>query len=315
MVCIVDNMINRRELLALIAGAFAPPLYTLAATNPPSGAYRVWQQRYRANAVILFCGVQIFSKSDVGGGYAVVEELRSGENSEIALQFAGGSWPEKAHGINRLGFIQETVMERQTGEAVEARYFGFMTSSAEKNFEQAKQSFSETGAKPVPYTATQGAARSGRFPSTIYRMFFPNTLTWADCPRLIRDVRANVDSSSGTPQEPVSCKAPNTFLNSVRQALLNPAAKTEGSLVYNSKLYTLETEKQPEGAQLTRLTGTLHESATGQKTTFRLWYEKDGASFLPVRIEYRAKSFLRLIFEKDSSVQLPATTMFLKENA
>src|SRR5271154_5189201 len=100
-------MINRRELLALLTGAFAQ-----AATNPSPSAYRVWQQRYRANAVILFCGVQIFSKSDVGGGYAVVEEQRSGESTEVALQFAGGSWPEKAHGINRLGFIQETVVEK-----------------------------------------------------------------------------------------------------------------------------------------------------------------------------------------------------------
>jgi hypothetical protein len=100
----------------------------------------------------------------------------------------------------------------------------------------------------------------------------------------------------------------------VRQALLNPAVKTEGSLVYNGKLFTLETEKQPD-AGLTRLNGTLHETATGQKSTFRLWYEKDSESFLPVKIEYRAKSFLKLIFEKDSTAQQPPTTLFLKENA
>jgi hypothetical protein len=302
-------MINRRELLALFAGAFAN------AAVPTSGTYRVWQQRYRANAVILFCGVQIFSKSDVGGGYAVVEELRSGESAQVALQFAGGSWPQKAHGVNRLGFIQETVTEKSDGEPVDARYFGFMTSSAEKNFDQAKQSFTASTGKPVPYTATLGVARAGRFPSTIYRMFFPNSLTWADCPKLIHDVRATVESSSGAAQEPVNYKNPNTFLNSVRQALLDPATTTSGSLVYNGKLYTLETEKQAESNQTMRLNGTLHESATGQKSTFRLWYEKDSASFLPTRIEYRAKSFLKLVFEKDDSAKQPQTVMFLKENA
>jgi hypothetical protein len=250
----------------------------------------------------------------VGGGYAVVEEIRSGENTQVALQFAGGSWPDKAHGVNRLGFIQETVTEKSTGEPVDARYFGFMTSSAEKSFDQAKQSFSETGTKPVPYTATRGAARSGQFPSTIYRMFLPNSLTWSDCPRLIHDIRATVDRTDGVPQEPVRYQSPNTFLNSVRQALLNPAAKTEGSLVYNGKLFTLETEKQADGA-LTRLSGTLHETATDQKSTFRLWYEKDSESYLPVRIEYRAKSFLKLVFEKDPSAKQPQTTLFLKENA
>jgi hypothetical protein len=302
-------MINRRELMAVLAGAFAR-----ADTNPGPGAYRVWQQRYRANAVILFCGVSIFSKSGVGGGYAVVEELRSGGNTQVALQFAGGSWPEKAHGVNRLGFIQENVTEKPNGEPVDARYFGFMTSSAEKNFDQAKQSFTESGSKPVPYTATKGAARGGQFPSTIYRMFLPNSLGWGDCPKLIRDIRSTIDSSSGTPQEPVADKSPNTFLNSARQALLNGAEKTEGSLVYNGEFFTLATEKQADGA-LMRLSGTLRETATGQKSTFRLWYEKDSDTYLPVRIEYRAKSFLKLVFEKDPTVQQPPTTMFLKENA
>ena len=244
----------------------------------------------------------------------MVEELRSAGATSVALQFAGGSWPQKAHGVNRLGFIQENVTENSSREPLEARYFGFMTSSAEKNFDQAKQSFSEGGSDRVPYTATQGVAKSGQFPSTIYRMMLPSSLTWADCPRLIHDMRATVDTASGTPQHPVAYRSPNTFLNSVRQALLNPAIKTEGSLVYNSKLYTLETEKQTD-AGLMRLSGTLHESATGQKSTFRLWYEKDSDSFLPVRIEYRAKSFLKLVFEKDSTAQQPATTMFLKENA
>jgi hypothetical protein len=302
-------MINRRELLALLTGAFAQ-----AATNPSPSAYRVWQQRYRANAVILFCGVQIFSRSGVGGGYAVVEELHSGGNTQVALQFAGGSWPDKAHGVNRLGFIQENVTEKSNGEPIDARYFGFMTSSAEKNFDQARQSFIETGSKPVPYTAIQGASRGGRFPSTLYRMFLPNSLSWADCPNLIRDIRATIDTSSGTPQPPVAYRSPNTFLNSVRQALLNTGLKTEGSLVYNGKLFTLETEKQPD-AGLTRLNGALHEIATGQRSTFRLWYEKDSDSYLPVRIEYRAKSFLKLIFEKDPTAQQPPTTLFLKEGA
>jgi hypothetical protein len=303
-------MINRRELLVLFAGAFAR-----AATNPSPAIYRVWQQRYRANAVILFCGVPIFSKSDVGGAYAVVEETRVGGSAQVALQFAGGSWPEKAHGVNRLGFIQETVAAKPNGELSGAHYFGFMTSSSEKNFDQAKKSFTAEGSKQVPYTATLGQAGGGRFPSTIYRMSFPNTMTWADCPRLIRDVRAAIENSSGTPLESVSYRTLNTFLNSVRQALLSAELKTLGTLVYNGKLYTLETEKQPDGNGTTRLNGTLHETATGQKFTFRLWYEKDGDSFLPVRIEYRAKSFLKLIFEKDPDARQPPITMFLKENA
>jgi hypothetical protein len=145
-------------------------------------------------------------------------------------------------------------------------------------------------------------------------MFLPNSITWAHCPQLIKDIRNTVATTTGTPMEAVASQNPNTFLNSVRQALLNPAPKTEGSLVYNGKAFTLETEKQPEGG-LIRLTGTLHETANGQKTTFRLWYEKDSENYIPVKIEYRAKSFLRLIFEKDTTIQEPPTTMFLKENA
>jgi hypothetical protein len=271
-----------------------------AATTMP-GAGRVWHRHYRAQAVVLFCGVPIFSKSGVGGGYAVAEEAVRGEFTEVSLQFAGGSWPDKAHGVNRLGFIQETILEKPGGEPVEAQYFGFMTSSGEKNFEQAKQSLTESGAKPVPYTATQGTARDGKFLSTIYRMFFPPSRTWADCPALIHDVRANLEHSEAKALDSVQCPAANTFLNTLRHALLNPALKTEASLVYNGKLYDLQTEKQDEPNGNVRLSGTLQEKGTSQKTPFRLWHEKDSANFLPVRIEYRAKSFLKLVFDKENA--------------
>jgi hypothetical protein len=294
----MTNPISRRGILILLLPAVLRRA-GWAAREPAISRDRVLERRYRAQAYISFCGVTIFSRNDVGGGYARVEETAQSGLTTVELQFAAGSSPAKAHGVNRLGFIQETVVEKPSGEPVDAQYFGFMTSSTEKNFEQARKSFVETDAKPVPYTATLGAAKSGQFGSTLFRMYFSPSLTFLDRAQLVQQVRANIQGGAGTPQEPVAYSGgepPNTFLNSMRQAILNPEERTESALVYNGKRYQLQTEKQPESNGSVRLSGTLREQASGQRSTFRLWFEK-GESYIPTRIEYKAKSFLKLVFE------------------
>jgi hypothetical protein len=64
-------------------------------------------------------------------------------------------------------------------------------------------------------------------------------------------------------------------------------------------LYELQTEKQDEPNGTVRLSGMLQEKGSTQKTPFRLWYEKDSPNYIPLRIEYRAKSFLKLVFEHE----------------
>ncbi|MCU1260251.1 MAG: hypothetical protein JWO80_3136 [Bryobacterales bacterium] len=296
--------ISRRALLGLLCAVpgslrGALPAVDRLLENHQDQGKRSLRRRYRASASILFCGMTVFSRRDVGGGYAVAEESVEGDLTTIALQFAGGSWPEKAHGINRLGFIQEVVVEKSSGDPVDAAYFGFMTSSTEKSFEQAKKALDEHAGSTVPYTATQGWADGGRFSCSLYHLLMPSRLTFSDCPQLIRHVRATV-AASDPPSEKRDIETsniPRTFLNSIREALLSRAIRTECDLIYNSKQYYMTTTKNVDGANM-RLNGTLQERGSDRRTPFQLWFKRDGKSFLPVRIEYRARPFLRLVFEE-----------------
>jgi hypothetical protein len=46
-----------------------------------------------------------------------------------------------------------------------------------------------------------------------------------------------------------------------------------------------------------RVSGTLQREHGGKPIDFRLWIEKDAPQPIPLRIDYRAKAYLRLTFE------------------
>ena len=50
-------------------------------------------------------------------------------------------------------------------------------------------------------------------------------------------------------------------------------------------------------AEVVRVTGRLRREAGGKETEFRLWIPSGAERPLPLRIEYQAKSYLRLVFE------------------
>ena len=104
-----------------------------------SESARVWQRRYRASATVTLLSIPVFSRADVGAGFTVIEDGAAGDTNTVAIQFGAGSSPETAHGLNRLGYIQEVVIDNRAGEIAECAYFAFMTSSQEKNLDQAKK--------------------------------------------------------------------------------------------------------------------------------------------------------------------------------
>jgi hypothetical protein len=52
-------------------------------------------------------------------------------------------------------------------------------------------------------------------------------------------------------------------------------------------------------ANVWRLSGEVEQTISGKRTKFLVWYEPERNNVLPLRIEYRARAFLRLIFEYD----------------
>jgi hypothetical protein len=314
----------RRTLLRVLLGAWAAkflssraeaepgiPVDRLSLENaqPVVSAHR----RYRAHAQVHLLAIPIFSRQDVGGGYAVVEEAVSGTQSITGLQFAGGSAPERTRGLNRVGFIQEVVIE-QSGCAMESAYFGFMVSSGEKNLDQARKSLQTDSADSVPYSAAYGSGRPGRFDCTLIHTPVPARYNWKVFDQLNGAVRARIGSAPDTTRFEVplesSSSLPNTFLYSIRRAILSDGPRMTSDIVYNGKRYHLTAEKSP-GTPLGRVNGNITEAGGKVNSSFQVWFEKGDSSGLPARIEFHPKSFLTLVFEQEKSDEGPKFSYML----
>jgi hypothetical protein len=292
--------------------------------------YRVAVSRYVANATISFLSIPLFSKACVGSGYAVFEEADREGVHALSFQFGAGSYPESAHGLNRLGFIQEAVLEERPGYPAECAWLAFMTTSTESNFDQAQKALKTSGPM-VPYSASQGHGWNGSFASRVERLEFASQYTWRDLMQLVEKARESMTVGAGGGQSAFSSglQKPGTFLYMVRCAMIDARAHTTGSLIFNKKQFQLDALKEedkgatryfagkklvPPSARVIRINATLTEARTGQKTPFCLWYEEGAEPTLPLRFEYPSKPFLRLTFEVDVKVDTPPIRFALKKS-
>lgn len=283
-------------------------------------------RKYTASATVMLFSIPLVSKASVGSGYAVVEQA----GPAMSIQFGAGSYPESARGLNRLGFIQEAIVEEQPGRPSDAAWLAFMTTSKETNLDQAKRALEASG-EMVPYIASQGAGHSGRFRSRVDRLEFPSKFTWRDITQLVDNARGVISALTGDEPQAGSNESerPATFLYLVRQAILDKRTRTASSLVFNAKEFRLDTEKEndsaatahfaekklvPTGASVTRINALLTEKKTGIKTPFRVWYHAGVNQSLPLRFEYQARSFLRLTFEADAKAGAPPIRFAFKSS-
>jgi hypothetical protein len=93
--------------------------------------------------------------------------------------------------------------------------------------------------------------------------------------------------------------------------VMRPDGK-EGRYIYAGRPYRLRLTRSVDGkatayfrerrliaksAEVVRFDGRLRREAGGKETEFRLWIPSEAERPLPLRIEYQAKSYLRLVFE------------------
>ena len=321
--------VTRRHILVL-AGS---PLFAKV-FNEPFDVDRILQagngqqsvvrsRRYVASATITLFSIPLGTRNGVGSGYTVIEEAPGNSGKTVSIQFGAGSYPESARGLNRLGFIQEAAFEQQPGVLDECAYLAFMTTSQEKNLDQAKKALEVSGAV-VPYSAAQGCGRRGKFASRVDRLQFPSRYTWRDVQLLLGKARGEMAANGVLRDERVtgdnSAESAATFLYTVRKALLDPRPRTTAELFFNSKQFQLNTEKEADptmgarfaarnlvtrGERVMRLNALLTERRSGDKTPFHLWYEAGSEQMPPLRFEYQARSFLRLTFEADAAASVP----------
>lgn len=254
---------------------------------------------YRADAVILLLGFSMYRRPGVGGGQASLDEAGEGDALRRTLFFAGGSDPKHAHGVGRLGWIRETVIG-PVAKPSAADYFGVMTSSPEESLEHARKVVDAAPAGTTVFSAVSGRNTAGLSRSAITRFEHPAAALWSD--------RALIDQAQSTFHQNVDWRetawpnspthAPSTFLLELATLLKQRTRRATGRYVYNEQEYSLELDTAAPGRDgLVPVRGKIRNTRTGKENLFKLWLEQGSDSIVPVRIEYQARSFLRLTFE------------------
>ncbi len=287
-------MRNRREILKILAAVALP---ASARLECPPGV-----RPYRADAVILLGSLPIYRRRGVGSGYAVCRRLEGMSGPRWVLGFAGGSWPARAKGLNRLGYYREIVSEEDP--ALEASYFGFLSVSEENDLAEARGSV-EGSRGVAPFSVIEG--QLGRAPlCRTARFAAPEGSGWPEWSSLLVGALEAVRSAKVGCREAAGAMP---FLHAVREAIRSRTPQYAQWFAYGGYLHRLETSRRPAphltdrlGRPADVLLGTVHSGKTGQKSRFTLWLEQDPEAVLPLRIELQPRSFLRLSFEYDPSV-------------
>lgn len=298
-------------LFGQVGGVSTPyPLSWDAAPGPDSGRER----RYRATAQVLLISLPLVRWPNVGGGSAVWREASQRQDGLLRfLEFTGFSNPARAGGLNRLGFIRE-ISRVTPGGAAESLYFGLMTASPEETAEEAHRALHPKG-KEAAYTAIDGRLSGAGVETVVAHFTAPSQWSVANQNDLVHLARMALAT---TPPRAPEVEARGTevrpFLETLADAL-RQADSAERRFVYAGRFYRLSLQKTADlkatasfqqrglvggGKQVMRLAGKLRRESGGKETNFRLWVEDGAAQPLPLRIEYQAKSYLRLIFEAES---------------
>ena len=289
--------INSKGQSTAAASATSPPPTpgARAVAAPPRSASRT----YRADAVILFLGISIYRRAGVGGGRASLEETGEGASLCRTLFFAGGSDPKQAHGLRRLGWIQEVVLGPGSAPS-QATYFGVLTSSPEESLEHARKSVAAAPSGTSMFSAVNGRHTAGHSRSAVSHFDYTDSAIWSDR-GLIEHAQSTFDANVDWRETnwPSSLNlTPPTFLFQLATLLKQRARRAEGRYVYNEQEYLLELEStQPGRDRLLQVRGMIRNLHTEQEVPFRLWLENGVDSIVPVRIEFQPRSFLRLTFE------------------
>ena len=310
---------RRRSFLAwcLQAAAFLPAIRTCAAQGPAfrnilavRSARRVvrYQRHFRAQAAVLVFGIPVFRRDDVGAGCATVELGSQSGDSVSALQFAAGSRPERTRGLNRFGALWETAMET-SGRLAGTAGAGFITSSPERTLEQAQTAL-HSAAPAIPCTFSSSSSGPGQTEVKKGRFLASGITSWVDAPGVLS--AAQQQSGPNMQRETRAMGPVATFLYAIRQAALNPAPRTRTLFCHNGEFCELLTGRISSSAPA-QLNGVILDSAGSKKSEFTIWTDPSDPSGLPTRIEFYARSYLRLTFEAQPASEAETLPWLLKE--
>ncbi len=235
----------------------------------------------RADAVVSLVGLPVF---------------RGPMSARDSRRCANG----KTRGLNRLGYIEEVVVERD-GAADESAYFGFITANTEETVEQAKKTLTATG-PTISYTAADAHSAAGSTRSVLAKLTVPSSFTWAHFAPLSSFIRERFSAAVAETRE--AAAAPRTFLYAIRSVLRDPANHVETGYFYTGNPYKMRVDRNRASSGQIRYRGEIRNLSTNKTTPFK-FYAAPGAS-MPHRIEMQVRSYLKLAFEADSTAADPS---------
>jgi hypothetical protein len=259
---------------------------------------------------VVLLGLPLLHRTRVGGGDAIWRESSTPDGSLLRfLEFTGFSLPERAAGLNRMGFIRE--LSRYTGKSpTESIYFGLMTSSPEETAEEARRAL-VAHATEVAYSAIEGRIAPDKVETTGAHFMAPARWSVDNRSELV-DRAQSALATAPRAQGEGSANAIGSppFLQTLAEVLRDPLVE-ETRYTYSSRVYRMWASRAPdpkatayfrehgligENRDVIRIAARIRRETGGKETSFRLWFEP-GEMPLPLRIEYQAKSYLRLVFE------------------
>jgi hypothetical protein len=292
---------------------------------------------YRMDAQILLpmwvTSIRIAAFRDVGSGRLTMWEHEANRQRLVrAFQFFTQSFPERSHGVSRLGLFRE-VDEYLDSDGVSLAYFGAMSRSRERTFADAENA-RRNPIDVMTFDVIDGRGTPGEEVSTEFRVQ-ADQARHSDARALYDDVRPGVAEEPRTTRRLEASAGPvpsRSFLGamyeSLRGAVSLPLPSTDRALprrttfAYNGRLHAIAlTEVERDRNAARTFVGGLVQDANavyrlhyelgreGQRAAseFDVWAElppvanaaaRGARAVVPLAFVLQPRSFLRLRFER-----------------
>jgi hypothetical protein len=257
----------------------------------PAAGSRIETRSYRVDAALTVLSSPLHWFRGIGHGFLTLGETARAEDGSKALfmRFGAATNVEKAHGFDRLGFIEEAVAEHSR----EFANFGFITAGHESN----------RAAAGAAFTAMDLYASGAR--CWFRRAGVPGVGGHTLDERLIGHVRGRLPLSGVEPVTVPFAEPRATFLYSLLQAIESPADRFRCTYVYNAKQFDFDIIRRTENPRSTfRYDGAIcdgpgqsAELGLGARRQWSFSFWTDSRSKLPRRIVFQPKAMLRLSLE------------------
>ena len=309
-------------------------LFKSNGNGPP--AAQEWTVAYRVDATVrlplLIAAIPIVSRANVGVTSFTARDITTDRRTGVrAYELFAASFPERARGLNRLGFLRESLVVDRTG-IVETAQFGVISSEREDTMRKVDRVL-DNDADELPYSVVDSLITTDVADSRVLQLLMAGQ--WETAGALYDQVRPYWDGDDPTytrhlPNDDRSgYETPLAFLGGLMaslQAVANAVAAGEDPrrteryqpYVHNSNPLRFEVRKvardedrAEEYAQtgwledpsaLRRIEYRLRDARGKEVDRFKLWVELRPSSpgdrfpppHLPVAYEYEPGSYLRL---------------------